>query len=837
MPDPLADIFEADPLADVFEPRPVTRAIAATTKPSPRAVTPEIREDVIGAVDLPTPMSEYAQKAKETLMGIVYGMTFGLPGEPDVGYHPSGVPRELERSEGIIPTTPFDIGELGGAFLPISKAVGAGRKILGAVKGGAGRKIAGEAAGGAIYETGKELAGVAKGEEFDPLAPIFGTLAFGAMGTGAALLKKGAREVVARIPIKAIDLIKATNKKLQTLGQLTPLGEKGRKLMLARQAEVGKAMANHSEWTKHNSAGLRMKEKEDLIYFIEKTGNPRYKGDTYETLRNRMSTKAIHISNKILTKERELRRMIKESGYSDDIGFIRDYVTHFWRGSRKNRDRLVEVFRRKNPFENQREFLNYMEGQKVGLKPKYNDVFDIVSEYNRIVNQVVQNNILIENLQGLTSEIGGKLIQKISKNVPGTYRVIESPALSRAMKSSGGQVAVHPELYKPINTVFSKPFTGNIVHAIEVINATAKKAKLSFSFFHHLALTESALYSGIAPWKYKKGLKLWESPEYRDMALKAGLDLGTPSDVQRGVVNGLLRNMAMSTKPYIGIPGKALNFVNNKWDRALWDHYHKGLKMWTFTAKRAQMIAKNPNVAVEEIDKAVARHVNNAFGGQNWEMLMKSAKWRQAAHLAFLAPDWTWSNIKIATSAFKTKAGGEASRLEGQLARRYWARAAFWFFTLSNTANYALSGHFMWENEKGHEFDIDTGIKDDKGRRIFTVASKQVREPLRWAMYPPKEIAVKSSPAIHMVIEQITGRTPSGWRTGIDPSWKGTFWKPSQIAERAKSQAGHYVPFAFSGSNIAMSLPIRRGKRGVRRKGVYTDEEIYEALRSGGLIR
>src|SRR5690606_10639589 len=78
---------------------------------------------------------------------------------------------------------------------------------------------------------------------------------------------------------------------------------------------------------------------------------------------------------------------------------------------------------------------------------------------------------------------------------------VDHPAIQRqyATKNPDGSTtiwrggaAVDPEAYPILRQIFDEPFTGNLVKSVETFNAYAKKAQLSFSLFHHWALTESA---------------------------------------------------------------------------------------------------------------------------------------------------------------------------------------------------------------------------------------------------------------------------------------------------------------------------------------------------------
>jgi len=625
-----------------------------------------------------------------------------------------------------------------------------------------------------------------------------------------------------------------------------------------RHAEIEKANYNSVEYRRKMEKGLKASDKEDLIFAIEKTENP-WRLDTKKTQPyERLSTKAKSRLMELRQRFNDVRDRVNKSGASDDLAFIENYVTHFWKIKRKTPefDQAVAYFRENNPFAKKRAFTTMQEGIVEGFKPKYNNIFDILEQYERINTRVVQNNTLVRTIKDLkigdiiedtadkTLPLRDKLIKLPDQPMPDNYLKINSGALHRALqgkkksvglgrdftksKTKGTEVWVHPEIYKPLKTIFDEPFTGNFLHRVETLNAVLKKLRLTASFFHHIALTESALYSGILPWSCIKGVKLLKDKRIRNDMLNSELQIGAISDVQRGRVRNFLKDMEVATRNIKGAHQGAKLFRkgNDLWDGALWDYYHPGLKAFTWYTSLGKVLKKHKSLTpsqMKEVKRAVARFTNNAFGGQNWNALLKSAKWRQLMHLAFLAPDWTISNIKIATSAFKTKRGGLGAGVEGSLARKYWLRALPSFYFYSNLANKALSGHFMWENEKDHKWDIDTGEKDDKGRRIYTIASKQVREPIRWLTATAHEAAVKSAPAIQLLCEGATGRSVTGWPTELQRRKErgedvNIF---EEIFLRGEAIGRHALPFSMGENNIGFSFPMRRGANPKREKGKY----------------
>lgn len=828
----------------------------------------------------------------------------------------------------------------------------------------------------------------------------------------------------------------------------TPLGKSAVNFVRRRHAELEKSYARSTLWRESAQRKITPADSEDLIFALQKTGNP-LKGDVSKTQPfKRLTPAARKLLIPLRERFNEVRKAVNESGFSQELGFIQDYVTQFWKIKKKSPEfaQAVSFFGTHNPFTKGRLFESYERGIAAGFTPRYRNIFDVLEQYERINARIIQNNTLVKSVQdlnaghmagqptiaasGFAAEVGGGvslssevgqlrptlkralprtsernvstdlgkysdriyretslkraeellpggvgvdlsvkelhfandpslalgqkgnvgilleldatgLSGKVNRAKPGygfladqgkaefiarhnqqsayrnavrsvtirpnaqtdkltrvtTNRLLAGlerrgwrkstlddgsikytrpesaappiPAQSRADayltfsqsltssfpkrtglivaapktppvdyvkitskplyraaggRGSGETVHVHPDIAQPIRTVFEEPFSGPMFHRAEILNAISKKLVLSASFFHHIALTESALYSGVLPPNFKKGLGLLKERRFRNDMINSGLEIVTPSDVHRGIIRQFLVNIEEGTRSIKGahLGAKLLRNTNELWDKALWDYYHRGLKAYTYQEKLNWALQQHKSLTplqTTEIKRAVARHVNNAFGGQNWESLMKSPRWRQVAHLAWLAPDWTLSNIKIASSAFKTGRGGLGASVEGKLARRYWLRAGLVFYGASNIANKSLSGHWMWENERGHEWDIDTGMKDENGRRIYTVASKQVREPMRWLLHPLKEAANKAAPVWQMLSEQFTGASLSGYPTELSRSRRDDMGILENLFIRGKMIGSHAVPFSFGENNILYAFPVRRGEDPKRGKG------------------
>ena len=59
-------------------------------------------------------------------------------------------------------------------------------------------------------------------------------------------------------------------------------------------------------------------------------------------------------------------------------------------------------------------------------------------------------------------------------------------------------------------------------------------------------------------------------------------------------------------------------------------------------------------------------------------------------------------------------------------------------FVYANLANYILSGKFIWQNEPGKDrFHVDSGMRDENGKKVYWRYGKQYQELLDFALGPP----------------------------------------------------------------------------------------------------
>jgi hypothetical protein len=479
----------------------------------------------------------------------------------------------------------------------------------------------------------------------------------------------------------------------------------------------------------------------------------------------------------------------------------------------------------------------------------------------------------------------GKPIEKISetqsKNIREnvfkeikTKHPIDIPILSKT------PVRVHPDIATEVKLVFDKPFSHEAISAYETINAFAKKSMLSVSLFHHLALTESALSSGIGtkaatlwnPAKIYKSLKNKDYAIFKEVplakdAIDHGVTFGALEDIQRGKIEKAFENAELRTKeiPVVGKGVKVLRKANTLWDAALWDYYHNSLKLWAYEENVVRSLksatkTKGAPLTPEEIKnikREMGNFVNDSFGGQNWEVdrVLGNPKTRQMMQWGLLAPDWTISTLKQATAPAKglllsDKVAGKALTQRGAA---FWIKAGLYFNLIAQSANYYNSkkylgeGRFTWENDPGHELNIFAGYNED-GTKKYLRMGKQFREVIEWGENPVRKLGGKLSPTLRETMRQSTAHDPG---SGFPTEWaeEDQFYKT--LWPRAKSISEMALPFSLRPyvqdrpTSFMFTLPASKGmtnyktvklfKEGIKEQSLKKIKHVYFAALENNL--
>jgi len=468
---------------------------------------------------------------------------------------------------------------------------------------------------------------------------------------------------------------------------------------------------------------------------------------------------------------------------------------------------------------------------------------------------VVANVELANILKNLPDEIGQPLISDKSLTAADgyPYKALTHPVFGKAKEAY-----IHPDIWDSLQIIWDRPkapgsYTklDDFWYAYDQLNSFLKYSQLTASLFHPGALIESALASGISPPKilstfaksYARALLgkkpiVWEKWDIAKDAIKEGkveIPVHMP-DVQYNALENFFDYLDKKAPKGINLAPKGIGKAVKFWNRGLWDQLHPAFKLLAYEKnlfnglKIAQKVVKKKygrsltKNEIKLVKKEVGKFVNDSFGGQNWDLhvVLGSPKMRRALQRAILAPDWTISVIRQASSLvrgpLKTRLGKELMKageegagfskyLQGKVltknAYTYWARMFAYFFLITQAVNRYTTKKFegkakwTWENDPGHHYHILVGRgrvgKNMSGEpKIYLRFGKQFTEPYRYFFESARIGGAKMSPMLRTFIRQISRHDlGTGWPTEYaeDP----TFWK------RIKDIATMPVPFSLKG--------------------------------------
>lgn len=571
------------------------------------------------------------------------------------------------------------------------------------------------------------------------------------------------------------------------------------------------------------------------------------------------------------------------------VKYVENYLLHAYIGKKgKTVSGFTKKWTSKVRSAAQRRIPTLKEAVEYGLVPITQDVADLHQLWAEMNWRGAVNQQFVHELTAIKNDEGIPIIQ-LPKNAPDDWVPVDHPAIQKvyATKTKDGETMlwrggarVEPEAYKVLQQVFEQPLTHPVVKTAETFNAFAKKAALSFSFFHHFALTESAqgalarkynplrgivlaergLRGGVSlPGGFKlttphrEGLRLLDVKGFAQDAALAGLNIDPIPDVQAGKVKDALRRVEARARGVKGLEQftRGVRRLNDKWDEVLWDRYYSGLKAFSYYSIVEEQLKLMPNdlpaPQVRQVKEKVAELANDMYGGQEWAAkFWLTPQGRQAMHLLLLAPDWTLSNLNVAVKGVKS-IGGKGDPVTQRVLGTYWRNMLLSFFALVAGMNKALSDKWPWENEPDHKVDIDvTDIMKkmpwtdpDDERRYYVKTGKQFREVLRYIENPVDIVGAKLSPGIQVAIEQMSGHQSgqSGWEMPWAREEMGFY---GSLAPRAMSVMEKFVPFAARGNNFALTFPLSRGMSWYKAQKAYedviraqVDPSLYDRLMPG----
>lgn len=478
------------------------------------------------------------------------------------------------------------------------------------------------------------------------------------------------------------------------------------------------------------------------------------------TYTGEVSTELVEASKLVSDWFEEVYNLMAMEGVLYDAPQIQNYVTHIWDWKRTPKEaqeryaNWVNTMRLRSPFTKHRVIPSYKEGIAMGMVPKYDDITGILLEYGHYATETIANKRMIEFLRNFKVMVpGGKdnLPMEMDIIVPDK---VKDPMYSRMNHTALDGYKVLTQIKPMITPVFGDqriidpshltPLANKLIDGIWATSGLMKKFRLSFSFFHHGALTETAI-AMLGPARAGKVIAknlIWDVitkgniPALNDKeaardAVKHLVSLGASNDYVTADVNNLITKLHRFLKDHNVYVAKeaayALDFLNNGSDKLLWDTIHDGFKIASFAkmAKEIRAKAEREGWSQDELEKSLdeAGHlVNDTFGGLHFDILGFSPKSVRMMRALLLSPDWTLATIRQALSPlgfgklygdegfWKTLFGGENPvKMRKKYGRAFWLTAGIFFISLMN----GLNAYFRVKDEDDEKKKADEMRKVD----------------------------------------------------------------------------------------------------------------------------
>jgi hypothetical protein len=273
-------------------------------------------------------------------------------------------------------------------------------------------------------------------------------------------------------------------------------------------------------------------------------------------------------------------------------------------------------------------------------------------------------------------------------------------------------------------------------------------------------------------------------------------------------------------------------------DRALWDRLWTGLKAYDAVQTAQEALRKldsgtNPKTGArythQEIIDEVADLMNRKYGGLNWDRMGTAQQTRQNMRALLFAPDWLFANLGYVAKGMEGLADLRAGRdtVAAKIALKDLVVLGATWMSLTQAASLVMNGHTTFQNEPGHEFQLEVPTHGPKGQRQYVDVT---------------------TPAAFLTLTHLIQGATQGWRSGTG-GLPGPFGaQPNSIltkgdsalmglANRFQSLASARLAFlprvglqAFGAAPAFGGAPIRTGTSFLEQAGQSAENLPFQAL-------
>lgn len=406
-----------------------------------------------------------------------------------------------------------------------------------------------------------------------------------------------------------------------------------------------------------------------------------------------------------------------------DVGYEENYIPQLW----EQPDKATEIFSKKlglHPsFSFERVVKDYKEGIAKGLKPKFTKISELAQWYEQRAKKAIADREFFDYLkqEGFIEQVTDAPHDWVTLN-PDRF-----PSQYQEYMDKDGFIVKRKEIFKASPEVAEKinNYLGDgmlakpakYASSIKNIVLSAGVPKTGINI-HGVNILTRHVIAGKNPVKnFIQGTAYLLNPKYAEKAFKKH---------SNKAIEALKDGLIMTTEEHSLMPieieksnnwaiegfRKMRHFHEENFEKPLFNQIIPTLKM-----EHYQVIKKDlmKSMSAKKAGKQAATTVNNLFGGINIEELGRNKTTTNVLRSLVLAPDWAETQLKLGAGI--VKALKNPRHPKGKAYRRV-VRNLFGAYASLNITNKLINGHFSFENDPGHEFEIEIG-KDAYGKKRY----------------------------------------------------------------------------------------------------------------------
>jgi len=434
------------------------------------------------------------------------------------------------------------------------------------------------------------------------------------------------------------------------------------------------------------------------------------------------------------------------------------------------------------------------EARKLGLHPIEDPILKL-QIYLTQLHRTIANNRFLEQLIKTPSEYGLPLVSARPKKKGqliiwnNVYKPINVPAFKKWAyigEDKNGKTLLaetnlkaHPDIAPLINEMFApyQPMNKWLQLYTEA-RGIVKRALLINPIYHTWNLL--TVYLTETNFNPKALAKLFGSipKDVEERAVNAGLEISKYSNSLREQLNQELRKTNITPLDYALSP---ITKIEELSDKVLWDILVPRFQIFTFDVLTKKVKQQHPNWTQGQVDGVVADTLNILYGTVPQTWISSVAK--KYGPIAALAYRWNIAVFDPLVSATTGGGRGVGTRTFPEWERKFIGSHMRWFVFKSLFAFYVLANltqaigiavvnklkekgiiqgdpepiHFMFDNESGHKFQLDFGLRADDGSKeyVYFPLFKNVQDWIGMIIHPAKTIWNKMEPMLKTAFEAI----------------------------------------------------------------------------------